>query len=393
VPTELEIRPARSFREVGDFIGLPYRLHAGTKWIPPLRIERRMFLSRRFGTYAKRLDYELFCAHSAGRVVGRISAHIDRAYNDHHGARWGWFGFFESEDDPQVAAALLDAASGWLRERGMERMVGPADFTVNDESGIVVDGHEIEPMIREPWHPRYYQGLVEAAGLEKVVDLFMYHLDVSQRDAVHPALVEVGEAAVRDHGVRIRKMSRRRLRKDLDVFAEIYNRAWRKNWGFVPYSPQDLDQYGHEMQLVYAKKWFMVAEIDGEPVAIAITVPDINMALKHMNGRLLPLGWLKYLRRNRYISGVRVGFLGVKPEHQHTGVAGALYLEHFDVCAADRLVHYGETGWILEINEPMNRGMQAMGGEIVKRYRMYERLLEDGAELQRLGEQTGATED
>lgn len=380
----IEIRTARSYREVGAFIDLPYDLHADTAWIPPLKLERRMFLSRRLGTYAKRIDFELFCAFRGDELVGRVSAHIDRAYNDHHKARWGWFGFFEAVDDDAVTDALLTAAEGWLRERGMERMVGPADFTVNDESGIVVDGHDIEPMIREPWHPRYYQQLMEHAGMEKVVDLFMYHLDVSQRDSVHPALVEVGQKAFDEHGVVIRKMSRRRLRRDLDVFADIYNRAWSKNWGFVPYDEQDLDQYALEMQLVYAKQWFMVAEIDGEPVAIAITVPDINMVLKEIGGRLLPFGWFKYLRRNRYITGVRVGFLGVKPEFQHTGVAGALYLEHFDVCAAEPLVHYGETGWILETNKGMNRGMEAMNGTVVKRYRMYERLLEDGAELQQL---------
>ncbi len=382
----VEIRPARSFREVGAFIDLPYRLHAGTAWIPPLRIERRMFLSRnpRIGTYAKRMDFELFCAFRGGEVVGRVSAHIDRAYNDHHSARWGWFGFFESVEDQEVTDALLAAAEGWLRERGMERMVGPADFTVNDESGIVIEGHDIAPMIREPWQPRYYQPLMEQAGMEKVVDLFMYELEVANRASLLPVLVEVGEAAVKEHGVTLRTMSRRKLRKEFDLFAEIYNKAWSKNWGFVPYDEDDLDQYALEMQLVYAREWFMVAEIDGEAVAIAITVPDINRVLKTMNGRLLPFGWLKYLRRKRVIDRVRVGFLGVKPEQQHTGVAAALYLNHYDVCEAHPIITGGEMGWILETNEAMNRGMEAMGGTIIKRYRMYERLLDAEAALQQL---------
>ncbi len=369
---------------MGAFIDLPYRLHAGTPWVPPLRIERRLFLSRRFGTYRRRMDYELFCAFRGGELVGRISAHIDKAYNDHHGARWGWFGFFETIDDSEVASALLDAAEAWLRERGMERMVGPADFTVNDESGIVVEGHDIQPMIREPWHPRYYQGLVEGSGMEKVVDLYMYDLNVADRSQVLPALFEVGQAALDEHGVVIRNMSRRKLRKDFDVFAEIYNQAWRKNWGFVPYDEHDLDEYALEMQLVYAREWFMVAEIDGETVGMAITVPDINRALKGMNGRLLPLGWWKYLRRSTVIDRVRVGFLGVKPEFQHTGVAAALYLHHYDVCEAAPIITGGETGWILETNTNMNRGMEAMGGVIIKRYRMYERLLDDDAEYQHL---------
>lgn len=375
----VQVRPARTFREVGAFIDLPYRLHEGTPWVPPLKIERRMFLSRRFGTYAKRVDFELFCAWRDGRVVGRISAHIDHAYNRYHDARWGWFGFFESEDDPEIARALLDAAERWLRERGMERMVGPADFTPNDESGIVVEGHELPPMVRQPWHPPYYRRLCEEAGLQKVVDLLMYELDISDREKMLPILPELAREAREKHGVRIRRMSRRRLRRDLDVFARIYNRAWRRNWGFTPYEPSDLDHYAREMQLVFDRDWFMVAEIDGEPIAVAITVPDVNQILRRMNGRLLPFGWWWYLRRRKLIDRVRVGFLGVRPEFQHTGVAAALYLEHFDTSDRHPLIKSGETGWVLETNRAMNRAMEAMNGRVVKRYRMYERSWADEA--------------
>ncbi len=373
VVAAVEIRPARTFRAVGAFIDLPYRLHAGTAWVPPLRLERRMFLSRRFGTYAKRIDFELFCAYRDGRVVGRVSAHIDHVYNRHHDARWGWFGFFESEDDPAIARALLDAAEAWLRERGMERMVGPADFTPNDESGIVVEGHELPPMIREPWHPPYYQALCEQAGMSKVVDLFMYDIEISDREHLLPILPELAREAHDKHGVRIRRMERRHLRSDLDVFAQIYNRAWRRNWGFTPYEPADLDHYAREMQLAYDRDWFMVAEIDGEPIAMAITVPDLNQVLRRMNGRIFPTGWWHFLRRRRIIDRVRVGFLGVRPRFQHTGVAAALYMEHFATSARHPRIKGGETGWILETNRAMNRGMEAMHGRVVKRYRIYER--------------------
>jgi hypothetical protein len=375
------VRPARSHRDVGAFIDLPFRLHEGTPWVPPLKLERRIFLSRRrrLGTYAARVDFELFLAERDGRVVGRISAHVDHAYNRHHDERRGWFGFFECEDDLEATRALMDVAEGWLRARGMDQMTGPADFTMNDESGIVIEGHELPPMIRQPWHPPYYQRLMEAAdgaALAKEVDLFMWELDISDREQMLPILPELAADAREKHGVTIRRITRRNLRRDLDVFGEIYNRAWRRNFGFVPYDAQDLDQFGAEMQLVFDSTWMMVAEVGGEPVAIAMTYPDINQVLRRMKGRVLPFGWWHYLRRGHTIDKVRVGFLGVKPKFQHTGAAALLYVEHFDTSAAHPRIKSGEMGWILETNRAMNRGMEAMHGRIVKKYRVYRRDLQ-----------------
>ncbi len=175
---------------------------------------------------------------------------------------------------------MLAAAERWLRERGCDRMVGPMDFQLNDESGVLIEGFDLRPMIRQPWHPPYYQRLCEAAGLEKAMDLFMWELYVQDREKVLPILPELAEKARTEHGVRIRKMSRRHLRRELDDFARIYNAAWSENWGFVPYSKEDLDAYALDLQLVYARDWFMVAEKDGETIAIAITIPDINKVLR-----------------------------------------------------------------------------------------------------------------
>ena len=368
----VEIRPVRSRRELKQFVDLPYRLHAGTPWVPPLKLERRMFLSRRLNPYFKHGEAEYFLARRGERVVGRASAQVDRAFNEFHDSRWGMFGFLELEDDEEAMAALLAAAEGWLRERGCERMVGPMDFSMNEESGVLIEGFELEPLVRQPWQPPYYQRLCEGAGLEKAMDLYSWALDISDREDMLPVLFELDEKAREEHGVRIRKMSRRHLRKEMDRFAEIYNAAWAQNWGFVPYSKADLDTYTIDMHLIFSREWFMVAEKDGETIAVAITLPDINQVLKRMKGRLLPFGWWHFLNRNRIADRVRVGFLGVKPEHQHTGVAASLYVEHFDT-AARMPQKGGEAGWILETNEAMNRGLEAMSAEIVKKYRVYEK--------------------
>jgi len=370
----VSIRPVRTRRELKGFVDLPYRLHAGTPWVPPLKVERRAFLGRRLNPYFKHGEAEYFLAWRGDRVVGRVTAQVDHAFNEFHQSRWGMFGFLDLEDDPEVLPGLLDAAESWLRERGCDRMVGPMDFSMNEESGVLIEGHEREPMIRQPWHPPYYQRLCEQAGLEKAMDLYSWMLEISDREDMLPILPELDKRAREEHGVKIRKMSRLRLRREMDRFAEIYNAAWAENWGFVPYSKQDLDTYTFDMHLVFKRDWFMVAERDGETIAVAITLPDLNQVLKKMKGRLLPFGWWHYLNRDRICDRVRIGFLGVKPEHQHTGVAASLYIEHFDTAERVRQ-KYGEAGWILESNEAMNRGLEAMSAEIVKKYRLYERSL------------------
>lgn len=374
----VEVTAVKGGGELKAFIDLPFRLHANhPQWVPPLKLERRLFLNKRMNAFFSHGEAEYFLARREGRVVGRITAQVNHAFNDYQHKNWGWYGFLEFEDDQEVLQALLDAAASWLRARGKERMVGPACFAMNDESGILIEGFELRPMIVQPWNPPYYPQRMEQAGMTKAMDLLMWNLEVSDRAKVLPVIFELAEKVQSEHGIRVRPMRRRQLRKDMDSFAEVYNSAWSENWDFVPFSKKDLDAYAQELHLVFDKHWFMIAEKEdtGEVVGMAITVPDVNQVLSQMNGRLLPLGWWKFLTKGRRMDRVRVGFLGVKPEYQHTGVAAKLYVEHFNA-AAVRPQTGGEMGWILETNTAMNRGMEAMGGRVVKRYRVYERLLE-----------------
>jgi GNAT superfamily N-acetyltransferase len=374
----VDVRPVSSGSELKRFIRLPWRIYRNEPlWVPPLVYERKRFLDRSKNPFFDHGEAEYFLAWRDGEVVGRITAQIDRDFNEFHKSSWGMFGFFESEDDPEVAAALLDAADAWLRERGCDRMVGPMDFTMNDESGLVIEGFELPPMVKQPYHPRYYQGLVEGAGLTKAQDMFMWNLEVTDRTKVLPIIWEMAEKLEPEHGIKLRKLDKRKIEDEFDTFLEIYNVAWSGNWGFVPISRKEIAHTAREVKPILDEDWLMACDTpDGKTVGIAVTIPDVNQVFKRMNGRLFPFGWAKFLWYKPRVDRVRVGFLGVLPEYQHTGIAAAMYAEHFRQ-AARKPQDGGEMGWILESNEAMNRGMEAMGGRIVKRYRVYERVFSD----------------
>jgi GNAT superfamily N-acetyltransferase len=374
----LEIRPVGSRRELTRFIKLPWRLYRNEpNWVPPLIFDRRRFLDRRRNPFFEHGEAQYFLAWRDGRPVGRITAQVDRHFNEFQKNQWGMFGFFECEDDPQAAAALLDAAASWLSDRGRDRMVGPMDFTTNDECGVLIQGHERTPLILSPWTHRYYPALLEGAGMTKAMDLLMWELRIEGRDKVAPLIWEIADRVESEHGIVVRNMRKRDLDAEVNRFLEIYNAAWERNWGFVPLTPSEVRHYARELRPVLDENWAYIAEKDGEVVGAALTLPDFNQVLIHLNGRLLPFGWAKALYWRRRIDRVRVFALGVKREYQHTGVAAKLYTRHFDTAEVTPQKR-GEMGWILETNKPMNRAMEGMGGEVVRRFRLYERML-DGA--------------
>jgi GNAT superfamily N-acetyltransferase len=376
--SSLDVRPVRSRRDLMRFIRLPWRIYRNSpQWVPPLIFERKQFLSRKKNPWFKHGDMELFIAWRGATPVGRISAHYDDDFNEYHGHRWGMFGFFECDDDPEASSALVDAARGWLEERGYDRMVGPFDGTMNDEAGVLIEGFEHRPMIKQPWQHPYYQDLLEGAGMSKAIDLYMWTLQVDKRSAVAPMIWQVAEQAEKEHGVTLRHMRKRHLDREVKSFVEVYNAAWERNWGFTPMREEDFAHAAKEMRPLLSEDWIMACEKDGETIAVALTVPDFNQAIGRANGRLLPFGWARLLWKLPRINQVRVGFLGVKPEYQNTGVAALLYREHFDM-AEKTPQSGGETGWILETNKPMNRAMEGMGGRIAKKYRVYEKVFRPG---------------
>jgi GNAT superfamily N-acetyltransferase len=376
----IEVRPVRTRRELQAFIRLPWRLYQGTdNWVPPLISERKRHLDRRRNPFFEHAEAEYFIAWRGREPVGRITAHVDYLFNHFADNRWGQFGFFESARDPEVARVLLDRAEGWLRERERDRMIGPFDFTTNHECGLLIEGHEFKPQILENWHHPYYRELLEQQGLKKAMDLYKWEIDYSNRGQLLPVIVELADRLEPEHGIRLRRMHKRNLEEEVRAFVEVYTSAWSQNWGFVPPTDAEIAHMAKELKPVLDDDFACVAETaDGEVAGVSLSLPDFNMVLSELNGRLLPLGWIKALRAQRKIDKVRVFALGVKPQFQHTGVAAALYRDVWD--AVGRRNFWGaETGWILEVNEAMNRAMEALTGRIIKRYRIYERLLEPDA--------------
>ena len=371
--SEISVTPVSGRAELREFIMLPFRLYEGVdQWVPPLISERKRHLDRKHNPFFQHAEAEYFLAHRDGRVVGRISAQVDELFNEVQDNNWGQFGFFECENDPEIAQELIDTALAWLRDRDRDHVIGPLDFSTNHECGLLVQGYELRPQILENWHHPYYAELIEGCGLTKAMDLYKWSLHVKDRDQVLPVVFELAEKLEPEHGIKIRGMRRNDLNGEIARFMEIYNAAWERNWGFVPLTDAEIKAYAKELKPIMDENWAMVAETEeGETVGVALTLPDYNQVLKKLNGRLLPFGWITALRERKKIDTVRVFALGVKPEYQHTGVAAGLYARHYDM-AASTPQHGGETGWILETNVPMNRGMEAMGGEIVKTYRIYE---------------------
>jgi GNAT superfamily N-acetyltransferase len=377
----VSIRPVRTRRELKRFVKVPFRLHRDhPQWVAPLIFERMEFLDREKNPWFEHGEAEYFLAEREGEAVGRVTAHVDRRWDEHQGGSDAMFGFFETANDPEVAAALLGAATEWARAKGRGRLLGPMDFTTNDEIGILIEGYERRPMILEPWHPPHYRELIEAEGFEKAMDVQMWELqfgDLKEGERFDPSIHAAAEKGLREEGISIRNMRKREMADEVRRFMDVYNEAWGDNWGFVPVTDAEVEFQAKNLKQVIAENWTWMAEKDGEVVGAALTLPDINQVMAKLDGRLLPFGWLRFLLGKRKIDQCRVFALGVKHDYRHSGVAAGLYLKHLEEAAVPGGIVGGEMGWILETNGPMNRAMEGMGGKVVKKYRIYEKALNE----------------
>lgn len=366
----LRIIPVQDRRMLRRFIRLPWSIYAADPaWVPPLRLERRNHLSPR-NPYFAHADWQAWLALRGDRAVGRISAQIDRLYREHHDESTGFFGLLEAEDDQETFAALFAAAEHWLQAQGMRRALGPFNLSVNDECGLLVEGFETSPMVMMGHARPYYGPRVEAQGYSKAKDLLAYLIDLDF------ALPEAIRRWRMPRDLRIRPLRRARLDQELELLREIFNDAWSQNWGFVPFTEAEFTRLGRDLARLVNDDYVQIAEVGGEPAAMMVGLPNLNEAIRDLNGRLAPFGWLKLLWRLkvRHPATGRIPLMGVRKRYQRSLLGAALAFLLMDavrVAGRKRGVEQAELSWILEDNMPMRNILEAIGGRAYKRYRLY----------------------
>ena len=371
--SNVTIVPVRSAAELKRFIRLPARLYAhDPQFVPPLELERKDALTPKNPLF-EHLEAQYFLAVRDGRDVGRISAQVDQLVADR---QLGFFGLLAAEDDPQVFAALFAAAESWLRERGRTRVQGPFSLSINEETGLLVDGFDSPPMIFMAHDPRYAAARVEAQGYAKAKDVLAYLFDVTRG---FPERVMRLVRRAESGGVRIRHIDMSRIEEEFRLVMEIFNDAWSQNWGFVPFTEHEFTHMAKGMKPLLDPTWTAVAEYEGKPVAFAILIPNLNEAIRDFGGRLLPFNWLKLiLRIKRGTKTGRVPLMGVRRSFAGGlmgGMVPLLMIHSLQRNAQPKGMQRGELSWILEDNRPMRSMIEALGAEAYKTYRVYEKKL------------------
>jgi GNAT superfamily N-acetyltransferase len=345
-------------------------------WVPPLISERMKILDVNKNPFFKHSKIRLFLAESGDEIVGRIAAIINDNHNKTHNDTVGFFGFFECINNQEVADALFSEAGKWLNENGMTVMRGPMNPSTNDDLGCLINGYEHSPVIMMPYNPEYYHRLIEKAGFEKAKDLFAYKLTLET--FVTEKMKRVQNSLRQRYKVVIREMNvknKKEFKKDVEIFKNVYNKAWEPNWGFVRMTNEEFDFLADDLKQVLDPKFALIAESEGKVAGFALALPDINQCLIHnKKGRLIPALW-HLMTKKKFMNTIRIIVLGVLPEYQRTGIDSILYYEFLER-GKNSNFKIGEAGWILEDNVMMNRGLTTtMNGEHYKTYRIYDKSI------------------
>jgi GNAT superfamily N-acetyltransferase len=375
--SDIKISEVTSRRERDAFIKFQWQIYAtDPAWVPPLIVERKSFLDRKRHPFYKHGDAALFLARKNGRIAGRIMASDDPNYNALHQSNVGCFGLFECINDQDVASALFERAASWLHGKGRTEIFGPIDYSTNYVCGLLIDGFQFPPTILTGHNPPYYRELIESCGFAKEKDWYAWWFADPEKAAAR--LRPLTKRFRKRWPVTIRPGNLKNIREESRRLRQIYNQAWKKNWGFVPFTEAEMEFMTHELKPLVAPEFTLIAEIGDEPVGFILCVPDINVALRHINGRLttfgLPIGLVKLLYHKGRTRTARLIALGVIEKYRRAGIAEMLVLRIVE----DAMIKRGFTGELsmtLEDNFMINRFLTAIGAERYKTYRIFKRIL------------------
>ena len=375
--SEIEVSEVRLRRDRDAFIKFQWRIYKNDHaWVPPLIIERKAFLNRKRHPFYKHGDAALFLARQNGEIAGRIMVSDDPNYNTLHQSNVGCFGLFECIDDRKVAAALFEAAADWLHQKGRIEMMGPIDYSTNYVCGLLIDGFQFAPTILTAHNPPYYRELIEGCGFAKEKDWYAWWFADPAKAAAR--LRPLTKRLRKRWPAAIRPGNLKNVREESSRLRQIYNQAWEKNWGFVPFTEAEIEFMTHELKQLVIPEFTLMAEVGDEPAGFILCVPDINVALRHINGRLttfgLPIGLAKLLYYKGRTRTARLIALGVIEKYRRSGIAEMLVLRIVE----DAMIKRGFTGELsmtLEDNFRINRFLEAIGAERYKTYRIFKRTL------------------
>jgi GNAT superfamily N-acetyltransferase len=372
----IDIRKVQTRHDLKEFIRFPWAVYKNDpNWVPPLIMEMKDRLNRRKHPFFEHAEADYFLARRGPQIVGRIAAILDRNHNQSHSENLCFFGLYESFDDAETARALIDAASAWGRERGMDRLRGPVNLSMNDECAFLLEGFDAPPVVMMPYNPRYYLQLMETCGLVKAKDLYAFR---KGRERVLSAKTQEFLVRLRNSGqFMFRRVTKAGLQQDALDIARIYNEGWRNNWGFVPWTDAEMRHMAKNLAQFADLELVIFAEHAGRTVGFACALPDFNQVFIKMNGRLFPFGLLKFLLGRGKITGVRALVFGVVPEFMHTGLAYLLY-DEFEKAIIAKGYHWCELSWQLEDNDPINRFAASIGAELYRKYRIFEKQITPG---------------
>ena len=370
--SNIEIKALHPKKDIVKFLKFAWKIYEGdSNWVPPLFMDKKKLLNKDKNPFFKTAQMEMFMAYKDGEPVGRIAAIKNDTHNEVHDENIGFFGFFESVNDQEVANALLNTAKEWLKDKGVDAMRGPANPSSNDEFGMLLEGFDDAPRIMMTYNPKYYLDLMDNYGLKKIKDLYAYQID-NPKLLKSEKLIRVAEIARKRSKVEIKQINLKKFKSELEKVKFVYNKAWAPNWGFIPMTDEEIDNLAKELKPIVEESIVLFAEVDGKTIAFALVMLDYNELIKDFNGKLLPFNWIKLFTQRKKIKWARVLTLGIVPEYQKRGIDALLYYEITK--RAEKIgIMKGEASWILEDNEMMKRGAeQVMNGEIYKKYRVYE---------------------